>query len=497
LLVPVIGVANVLWISILAFLIAWYLLDKSKELNTQEGHAESHHHVPPPYGTTLSSWAQRLFEHRLIFFISLWSVVAFTIYAFLDFTFLIEIKGRYHSQQQLAAFIGIFFTIGRFLAIIFKLLLSSRLISRIGLANALLISPVVLLVITGFILLRQDEIESLLYIFGVMVLLSEVLRSAVQDPAFFVLFQPLKPHLRLKGHLIAKGYTMPFALFGAGVFLEFYLKKNGHISIAFISQTLMVLLVTWIITVYLIKKEYLATLIKAIQKGYFTGTELFLNNKPIRDLLLTKTHSNNPKEVIYALDLLERSGLKNISHLWLQLLPNAPDQVKIYLINRIIINNLPEALPSVEKLLANAPEQKLRLSLIQASYYLQKDLTPEHQASYYQLNTEGKKAAILGLLSQKEGAPRTFAEQELASLAESSRAEDKLLAIAIISELPKGSFNHLLRQLVADEAPVICKKAILAVGKTQNLSLLPNIVEKANQLKFYSVLQNSLLLAGD
>ena len=35
----------------------------------------------------------------------------------------------------------------------------------------------------------QDNTLNYLYLYGIMVLLSEVLRSAVQEPVFFVLFQ--------------------------------------------------------------------------------------------------------------------------------------------------------------------------------------------------------------------------------------------------------------------------------------------------------------------
>ena len=497
LLVPYIGAANVLWVSIAAFFVAWYFLHKSKDLNMQVEHHESHPQLPKSNGRILNSFTNRLFDNRLIFFISLWSVVAFTIYAFIDFTFLNEIKGRYSSQQQLAAFIGIFFMIGRFLAIIFKLLLSSRLISRIGLTNALLISPVVLLLITEFILLRGGGMETHLYIFGIMVLFSEVLRSAVQDPVFFVLFQPLKPALRLKGHLIAKGYTMPFALFGAGLFLEFHLQKNGHISINLICQTLAVLLVCWIVTVYLIKKEYAATLFKAIQKGYFTGTELFLNNKQIRQLLISKTKSPNAKEVIYALDLLERSGFQKITKLWLQLLSKASAQVKIYLLDKIIKNNIIEALPFVQKLLKRTNDDKVWVSLIQTYYFLQRALSPEQQAAFSKLNIEGKKAAFLGLLSQPDGPPRYFAEEELSRLSKSLVLEDKMLAIDTITELPAGNFEILLEELLNQPSDVLFRKAIVAVAKTKTYRLLPLVFEKVGQFKLYLPLQNALVHAGD
>src|SRR4029079_10020525 len=119
-------------------------------------------------------------------------------------------------------------------------LLSSRMISKMGLLNALMITPLLLLVINSIVIFSGGPLTSHLYIFGCMVLLIEVLRSTVQEPVFFILFQPLNPHDRLKGHLIAKGYTFPIALVLVGTFLLFYLDHHDGLSIMVLTRIMLI-----------------------------------------------------------------------------------------------------------------------------------------------------------------------------------------------------------------------------------------------------------------
>ncbi len=74
--------------------------------------------------------------------------------------------------------------IGRLFAIILKLIISSRVIAKLGLITSLLIIPIVLLIICFYIVSTRNTISDL-YIFGIMALLTEVLRSIIQEPVFF------------------------------------------------------------------------------------------------------------------------------------------------------------------------------------------------------------------------------------------------------------------------------------------------------------------------
>ncbi|MCW3108516.1 MAG: hypothetical protein JWQ09_3022 [Segetibacter sp.] len=500
-MVPFIGINNLLWVSIVSFLIAWILLKRfqSKGLLVEaDPNAASHaHENKPEHSIHTSGFINKFFDNPLVFSIALLTLVSYIVFSFIDFTFLSDIKIKYHKGEQIATFIAIFFAIGRFLAMGIKVLFSSRMISRIGLTNALLVTPLLLLSIDFFIIISGDKLISHLYIFGFMVLLTEILRSALQEPVFFILFQPLKPHDRLRGHLIAKGHTLPFALLGVGTFLVLYFKKNQELPITFVGELLVALLVIWIAAVFIIKKQYLQTLITSLKKGYFTGTELFLNDSAVTNLLILKTESKKPLEVIHSLNLLERSGYIDLYKLLLKKLQSPVTEIKEYILTRIIANNMTSALPIIRQQLEKNTNENLQPKLIKAFYFLNKDIAEDDdQAAILSLQPEYKKAAMEGLLNRREEETEKLVIDNLIIMAKGGES-DKMIALDVMFECECENYTEALEILLSDAEPKVYKKAIEVAGKVKNFKLLPKVVEVATLQKAYPSFKRSILYYGD
>ncbi|RNI21976.1 NTP/NDP exchange transporter [Rufibacter latericius] len=500
-LTPLIGVNNLLWISVFAFLGAYYFLGRFQHrVIDRPVHAPHADSVPPSSENRYfsSSLITQIFYNKLIFSIALFSLIAFTVFSLIDFTLLGEVKARFANSPDLAIFIGMFFAIGRVMAIFFKLLFSSRVISRLGLTNSLLLSPVVVLILTSVLLLPGESPNTILYVFGVMVLLSEVLKSAVQEPAFFILFQPLEPHVRLKGHLIAKGYMLPFALLGSGLFLMLCYHLRGGISIQFIAQVLFVLLVAWVGSVFLVKKEYFGTLVMAIKKGWFTGSELFLSDGPVQQLLLNKATSANPKDVLLALELLERSGYRRLEQLLEEQFYSPFYEVRRFVLGSLIRLQGRNVLGLVQQQLAKEGNDPLKPDLLKAYYSLIPEVTAPNQEALQTLDAEAYQAALVGLLQRPEAETHKVVHQELEPLVKDfGNVRQQQLVLDILSEASATGFQEELAQLLASDYEQIYKKAIETIGKVQEHSLLEFMVETAKAREAWHALQKSLVYFGD
>ena len=499
-LAPYVGIYNLPWVSVASFFIVFILLKRfDKQGFAKEEHIatspvvyiDSHHHK-----ATKENKFLKLIQNRLVLYVALLCFLSYIVFAFVDYTFLSKIKAKYDESAELAAFVAIFFAIGQLFAIVIKLLFSSRMIARIGLANSLLLAPALLLLIDSYIIFSGNTID-LIYIFGCMALLEEILRSTLQEPVFFILFQPLNPHDRSRGHLFAEGATMPIALTAVGVFLIFFLKENTQISILFVAQILVVFLVMWIAAVFLIRKAYMDTLTNSLKKGYFKGTELFLDDESITKLLLKKTESDKPLDVINALNLLERSNYSNIYTLLMKFLQSPASEIKEYVLSRIINNNMTSALPIIKEQLGINSDEKLQPKLIKAVFYLDDVSVDLQQSGMLAQNKSNKKAAMVGLLARKNSKTEVMVIEELIKLAGSSDRDEKMLALEIIMESQKTDVNNVLEILLDDDDPFIYKKAIEAAGKVRDLKLFPRVVEVAESNKVYPSLQKALLNYGD
>lgn len=499
-LVPLIGVTNLLWVSIVTGLLAWLLVKRyRKDAFLVAEDPNLLHHTPEAANNVAVSkdFITRFFGNRIVFFISLFSFLSYIIFAFIDFTFLAGVKFRFKEGGELAAFLGVFFAFGRLMAVFFKLLFSSRLIAAIGLANALLVTPVLILIITACLILIPNSYASPFYVFGIMVLLTEMLRSTLQEPVFFILFQPLKPHDRLRGHLVAKGHTMPLALLGVGLFLFFYLRVHGEISIYRVSQLLLFFITLWCLSVFLIKKEYLQTLTGLLKKGYFTGSTLFLNDDTVTDILLKKTEKGSALEKIHALHLLEKSGYSERHKLLLKFLQTGDEQVRAYVISRVIANKMTSALPLINQQLASNHQQPLAPQLYQALFFLQLVDVSALPEDLNSLSANNKKAAMVGLLFRKQQQTASLVYAEVEKLSNSNTAAEKKLALDIIRESGSGDFSSVLAHLLNDADEEICKRAIETTASVKDFELFEQVLKTVTSKGLYGTAESILFQFGD
>lgn len=497
-LVNLTGVINLLWISV--FGLAFCLLVMKRmhvEINQSHGHIyKVQDAVVIKEKMSISRTVYRLFHSKLIFLISMVSLLAFIIFSFVDFTFLSDIKVKYKHEHDLASFIAIFFAGGRMLAIVIKVLLSSRMISKIGLLNSLLITPVLLLIINGIVIFSNGSLNTELYLLGSMVLVIEILRSIVQEPVFFILFQPLSPHDRLKGHLIAKGYTLPIALLSVGTFLVFYLKSYNDISINYLARVLTIFLFIWVLLVFLIKKEYMETLIHSLKRGYFTGAELFLNNSEVSSILTNRLKSKNPRDVINGLNLLERSCHPDIAKLLLhELNSNDSQEVKEYVIQRIINNRMHSALPSIKKLI-NHSGMYLPF-LYKAWFFLENKKKDEWKSVLQGLDIRCKKEALTGMIMKNDHEINELINDELEILLKSNDINNLILANDVIKESVGANFRWALESLLHHPLPFVYEKAMETAGKVKDFSLFEDVYSLAIHKHAIFAFQRAIINYGD
>lgn len=152
--------------------------------------------------------------------LSLMAVAAVT--TGVEYSFFVNVKHKFHDQATLMRYLGTVLALTYLLAMVFKVLLSQVTLERLGIRLMLLALPaaVVLgvLVFGGLEFAAAPDSVMLLYFCGLFLGL-EVLRRAVFDPVFLVLFQALSATERLQAHTTAKGFFEPLGMALAGFLL--------------------------------------------------------------------------------------------------------------------------------------------------------------------------------------------------------------------------------------------------------------------------------------
>ena len=210
-----------LWLLLLAFgaylaaLLTVRATGRTHAVEVQAGRRAARQQAVAP---GLRTW---LGHSHLVLYMCLSMLTIAAVTTGIEYSFFINVKQRFHGQAEVMRYVGGVLVLTYLAAMLFKLLLTGQVLNRVGYRVMLLALPAALLLGLGAYLALPaagTAGELLLYFGGLFVVL-EVLRRAVFDPVFLVLFQPLPPAERLQAHTLVKGLYEPVGLGLTGALL--------------------------------------------------------------------------------------------------------------------------------------------------------------------------------------------------------------------------------------------------------------------------------------
>lgn len=489
-------------ISILCALVFYYRLRKAGKLDIHLEHHHEHSHNVVTATSDLKEIVKGFFGNRMIAMVAGLSFIVVTIVTIVSFSFYAEIKHEAHSDEQLAAFIASFFAGGRILAIFVRLILTGRLTNFLGIKGSLLISPLLILpFLLGIIFLPFFSHNHLLivYAFGLVAIITEVMKTSLQDPVFLTLMQPLSSPMRLKGHTIVKGVMDPFALFFTGFMLYSLLKISGFQAniLVLLSYMLVALVVVWVVMIFMVDKEYVRTLLKALNRRYSVGQELNLNDEKTRAVLVEKIKSGERGEAIYILNILNKNFSEDCDELVVSALQHPAEEVRLEALKMAERKKVATALPEIENLIVQKNYPALLPEAITAKCMLLPDEIEDLDVFLEDGDKRLVKAAIIGLMRSGGINAVVTAGQKLLLLIDSENSGDRAMAAEIIGELGVQTFFKPLLSLLRDENEEVVKAAILASGKVKNARLVPLLVDFFVARKYEKLVVEALSESGD
>ncbi|MFZ1571569.1 MAG: hypothetical protein WAT89_02400, partial [Candidatus Kapaibacterium sp.] len=503
---------NALYVSSFFILSSFFVcrnLDKAGKLDIEVKHVH-HNKIKLEHGTTdlLGSFSlSDFFVNKLIKYLSILSFIIITIVTLINFGFYVEVKHHSHTDIELAGFISKFFALGRLLALLIRLVLTGRVMNRIGLKFSLLISPIILILILGYILINSllsnnNSITSTLYLFGLAAVLSEMLKTSIQDPVFLSMMQPLSLQLRLKSHAVVKGVVDPFALVFSGIisFLFVHFTKGTSdegLNIIALSGLIVVFIIVWILIIFLIENEYVRTLVKAISKRYSFGSELDITNERTKSVFLEKVKFGDQSEAMHTLNIVGKRFTPELSEIVLAGLENKNEIVIRESIALITHLKLINAVPLINKMINDESYLFILPDLIKSICLLTPENVDESEIYVNSDNIELSKSAIIGLMSSGGISAIVVAGQKLIEMINSPYTIIRKTAAEIIGDLKTNSFYKPILKLLNDEEFIVVKESIIACGKIKNKYLIEKVVKLFKDIKYEKICIDALINGGD
>lgn len=454
------GILLLVSVAFGAFLAAFYALQltvRSHEIHAIHRPARAIRREP-------SRWVGQQFGGSNLIFLMCLSVAALAAVAIeIEYNFFINVKHRFQDQSEVIKYVSYVLALTYGLAMLVKLLVSGALLDKFGVRRSLVLLPLVAVIgLVGLIGLNQVGVQEtvLLVYFCILYLVFEVVRRSLFDPVFLVLFQPLSPPQRLKGHTLAKGLYEPLGL-GLGGLLIGALHDHPTLE-AGVPFVWIGLLGGALYLLHRTYQHYLHELNEAIGRRFLERDQLAMPTAA-KTSMLGQLNSPAPTDVVAALGWL---GTHSPDELRGQLpaLLRHPDAT----VRRRILTLLADHDPTVPvrqltQLALTDSESDLRE---QAAYLLGRRISADPGELAPLLNHTDlsvRQGAIRGVLELNPRDPA--GRQSLTGLANDSDPLRQEVALKLIGTLQLADFAPVVNQRLTSPAVNLGKAAIAAAGR--------------------------------
>ncbi|MCP3961633.1 MAG: hypothetical protein GY719_27650 [bacterium] len=410
------------------------------------------------------SFAALLGDRYFVLISTLLAVVVLAFYL-IDLSFLSEVEIKFHGKgAELAAFVGKFYGIAKLLELVVKAFLSGRLVSQFGVRFGLTCLPGLLLAVIGMAILARSMgtgLELFFLLITMIKLLWLVIRKAIFDGAFKVLYQPLDSEEKFEYQARIEGTVSPSVTLavGIGLLLHSLYSKEGFDALQLLYATLP-LLVAWLVTVTLLHRQYrerlLQTLAREVDKG---GTESPVET--IQGRLLEAT----PEQFDYVSDVLARVDSTVVPQTLIDIVERGSPELRMPVLERIERTRDFDAWEAVETCSA-ADEPEIRAAAVSTMQTLRD---------------------LVGLASGAD---------QLAALVASRQPEDRELAALAIG-WSAGQSHGDLTGLLWDRDPDVQRAALLAAGRIRDPRFWQRVISQMSSQRYATAATAALISIGD
>jgi len=471
------GTANLLWVGLVFILLSFPFL---KAILEAQRPVKQHHpaHDPARQNSRLHSVVRDFTANILVRRVAILSFIVSASIVLINFGFYSEVKHAYKNDVEFARFIAFFLASARLIALVIKILFTSRLLYWLGNRFALSITPILLIIFIVILLITETvayESKMVLYIFGFSAISVDVLRSASNSPVLLTMIQPLTTTERMPAHNIVKGIMDPFAYLFAGLFILVFMKLHLF-DLQTLGYLLLGLAIAWFIGIFRVHQQYLKTLIKTISSRYFTQEEFNLYDPAARELIEEKINNGTELEVLYILKMLSSRRSTESNRLIIQSLQHRSVKVVNEAMRIISELHIKEAELPLSVLIEKHPLPLIRSQAVQvlAGIAFQDSIIVPLMHSG---DDSSRRSSIISVLNHSRVEEhKTEAEQKIKQLLLSGQADKKMEAASMLCETSQGNFDRELITALSDGDPAFKSQIIKAIGHHPSYPCLEQLI---------------------
>ncbi len=463
LLLKVTPAENLLWISIAALILCiasmWLIFRRYQDQITS-------FKPPAVKAGTQKKPVTALFRNRYFMLMAILTLLNMLAYYFADYVFIGVARLRFTDKQQLTQFIGIFFGAVKFLEFILKTFFAGRLINQNGLRFALTILPLILTVFAIIAALSGTLAGStglVFFLFISFIKLNErVVRRAIDEPSFKILYQPLPQEERFICQTQVEGVIKQLSNGPAGLIL-IGLNLTGDLRLLICTYLFIGVAVCWLFVARLLYREYQNKLKSNLSRIASRGGQTV---NPL-EAFHQKLRKSGPDEVMTSLSLLEKVEPQLVEALMLDLLPGADNAVTVDILKRTDRMKMVTALPVIRQIAPRLTDPVL----------------------------QGLAAQTIRTLEETQQKVRNPAI--VLQMARSTQPDEREFAARIIGANYQAEYQQALFELLYDANSQVCQQAVRAAGRIRDNIFWQRLIELLSSAPVCNAAMAALAAIGE
>jgi len=399
------------------------------------------------------------------------------------------------GTDALAIFFGGFYFYAGVLALLFQLLLTTRLLRRFGIGRMLFVLPIVVLAGSAGLLV-WGTVAAALFLKGG----DQVLRYSIDRSTIELLYLPLPNRVKLQAKWFIDTVVWRLGDGLAGVVVLIFAARLGWTPQQ-VSWIAILLILGWLAAVYVAGKQYVVVLQDSISQHRLDAEQssTLALDRSTADLLTKKILTSDPSEILYALSLFEVERQRAAHPVIRGLLYHPSPEVRQKAVSILAAVGDKSVRPSMEALLKD-PDSGVRTeAMLYLVYHAHVDpLTLLSEiGDYADFSVRSGVAAYLARPGEAQNIEA--ARQILIAMSRESGEEGqrtRLELARLLGELP-DSFDPLLTTLLHDPAHPVVREAIRSVGALRKFPLASTLVEFLSDRESSSDAAGALAKFGD
>jgi len=477
------SLSDLLFFAAASFGISLFFLFQLSRINNDALRVEHHHHHHEQ-GDHLLKRIKKWIPSSSLSYLQLTSYFALfsaMVYYLVHYSFLNRVESSFEDVEQLAFFFGLFFGLGKFINLFIKAFLYSRFFNTLKIGYLVLVFPflIALVSLMGFFgqFFAEDSLFLFLIVFGLIMLMDEILRTSVYLPSFFVLFQPLQKHQRLEGHTLAKAYMEPIGMGIAGLLMV------GMVALNIFSLSTVILFLSaaallWLFFGWLATFKYEEIVQHLLKNRLLTGGNLIFSVNESGLLKKGDLLPDNPVSQLYKLKLVGKEIESSERFAIINGLFKSNDDLFIYeLLDQVRELDHDEFLPEIFTLIGHPNEGISRRATFVYCYFTHDDALNKIEEIIHTAGPIKKEFLIAAVLKFSGIYGATRFGKYIMDLLESPKSNDRLSAARIIGMTEREDYYHPLLKLLQDDVKEVRKQALIASAKVKNIRLIEPVLQ--------------------